>query len=344
MPSGLGKLHRVAIVGASSLLGKELKQVLEDRRFPASDVILLDENVMAGTLTEAAGEPTFIRALDEDSFEGARFAFFAGTASDAERNWRAAQSSCATVIDMTGALAATASAWIPSVASVLPPRASTGSDGSPAQTAYSSPSAAVIIACTLSAGLNKFSTQRISILLFPPVSERGQEGVEELESQTASLLSFQKIAQPVFDAQVAFNLLAGYGADAKPSLAEVRSEVARYLAGYLAGRAPVPAIQLVQAPVFYGYAFAAYAELATAVPPETLDVGFAGLGVKVAAPGDAAPTNVSVAGESEIHLARIEPDPNVAGGVWLWGAADNLRLAATNAVRIAEELVAKSSE
>ena len=54
------------------------------------------------------------------------------------------------------------------------------------------------------------------------------------------------------------------------------------------------------------------------------------------------PTNVSVAGESEIHLAPIEPDPNVESGVWLWGVADNLRLAATNAVRIAEELVAKS--
>ena len=106
MPSGHGILHRVAIVGASSLLGKELKQVLEDRNFPASDVILLDESVMAGTLTEAAGEPTFIRALEEDSFEGARFVFFAGTPADAERNWRAAQTAGATVIDLTGALSA----------------------------------------------------------------------------------------------------------------------------------------------------------------------------------------------------------------------------------------------
>ena len=47
--------------------------------------------------------------------------------------------------------------------------------------------------------------------MFPPVSERDQAGIEELESQTASLLSFREIAQPVFDAQVAFNLLARYG-------------------------------------------------------------------------------------------------------------------------------------
>src|SRR5271163_4978956 len=120
MPSGPGNSHRVAIVGASSLRGKELKQDLEDRHFPASDIILLDESVLAGTLTEAAGEPTFIRALDKDSFEGARFVFFAGTAQDAEQNWLVAQESRATVIDLTGALAASGHAadargWIPSL-------------------------------------------------------------------------------------------------------------------------------------------------------------------------------------------------------------------------------------
>ena len=63
--------------------------------------------------------------------------------------------------------------------------------------------------------------------------------------------------------------------------------------------------------------------------------------MKVGAPEDPAPTNVTVAGESEIHLARIDPDPNIAAGQWIWGVADNLRLAVVNAVRIAEELVAE---
>ncbi len=62
MASHTEKELRVAIVGASSLRGKELISVLEDRNFPARDIILLDESVKAGTLTEAAGEPTFIRA------------------------------------------------------------------------------------------------------------------------------------------------------------------------------------------------------------------------------------------------------------------------------------------
>ena len=350
MPSGPGKFYRVAIVGASSLLGKELKQVLEDRRFPSSEIVLLDESVMAGTLTEAGGEPTFIRALDEDSFEGAQFAFFAGNASDAERNWTVAQKSGATVIDITGALAAPAGAtadvisWIPSLAATLPPLPGKIGNVSATRAAYASPSAPAIIACTLAAALKAFETQRISVLLFPPVSERGPAGIEELESQTASLLSFRQIAQPVFDAQVAFNLLASYGEGSATTLRDMRNAIAGEVARYLAGRAPVPAIQLVQAPVFYGYAFAAYAEFASPAPTAQIEAALAGLGAKVAAPDEMPPTNVSVAGESEIQLAKIETDPNVSNGVWIWGVADNLRLAATNAVQIAEEVIARSTE
>jgi aspartate-semialdehyde dehydrogenase len=350
MPSGHGILHRVAIVGASSLLGKELKQVLEDRNFPASDIILLDESIMAGTLSEAAGEPTFIRALEEDSFERAHFVFFAGSPGDAERNWRTAQSKGATVIDLTGALSPAASngsaavMWIPSLASALPPASGPSASATPA--AYSSPAAPVIVACTLAAGFAKFQPKRIVLLLFAPVSDRDQSGIEELESQTASLLSFREIDRTVFDAQVAFNLLARYGEASKQRLQDVRAALARDVVRYLAGRAPAPAIQLVQAPVFYGYAFAAYADLAPSTVESLgqLEATFTGLGVKVAAPDDPSPTNVSVAGESEIHLARIEPDPSVESGAWIWGVVDNLRLTATNAVRIAEELVAKLSD
>ncbi len=343
MPSGPGKTNRVAIAGASSLRGKELKQVLEDSNFPTSDIVLLDESMMAGTLTEAGGEPTFIRALEEDSFEGARFAFFAGSPTDTARNWKAAQRSGATVIDLTGGLASveTTVAWIPSLDGLLPPRHISLGDGSSQARAYASPSTPVIIACTIAAALEKFHPQQCALVMFPPISERNEAGIEELESQTAGLLSFRPIAQPVFDAQVAFNLLSAYGHDSKISLSKERSEIARAIANYLDGRARVPAIQLVQAPVFYGYAFAAYGEIAAAEPPEQLAAAFANLGVKVSSPEDAAPTNVSVAGESEIQLARIEPDPSGATSVWLWGVADNLRLAATNAVRIAEELLEK---
>jgi len=345
MPTGASKSPRVAIVGASSLRGKELKLVLEERNFPAGDIILLDEPVAAGTLTEAGGEPAFIRALDENSFESAQFAFFTGSTRDAEQNWQSAQRSGATVIDMTGALLAAgkATSWIPSLDSVLLPRpgASASAAGKGGAMAYSSPSPGTIIACTVAAGLAKFSPSRVAIVLNLPVSERDQAGVDELESQTTNLLSFRPIDQAVFDTQVAFNMLAAFGENSKPSLADSRAAIARNVEHSLAGRATAPAIQIVQAPVFYGCAFNAFAEFAAPLSGEQLAAGLVPLGVRVSGLGELTPSNVSVVGEAEIHMGRIEADPSVPNGVWLWGVADNLRLAAVNAVRIAEALVAE---
>lgn len=124
MSPGRNQSNRVAIVGASSLRGKEVKLVLEDRNFPAGDIVLLDEPSAVGTLTEAGGEPAFIRALAETSFEDARFVFFTGSQRDTEENWRSAQSSGATVIDLTGVLASSpeATVSIPALATVFLPR------------------------------------------------------------------------------------------------------------------------------------------------------------------------------------------------------------------------------
>ena len=104
----------------------------------------------------------------------------------------------------------------------------------------------------------------------------------------------------------------------------------------------MPAIQLVQAPVFYGYAFAAFGEFASPEDVAGVDGALQKAGVKMCGGGEQAPTNVSVAGQNEIQIAHVEPDPNLPAAVWLWGVTDNLRLVAVNAARIAEELVAKS--
>jgi len=340
MPSGPVHRDRIAIVGASTLLGKELKRVLEDRNFPSSEIVLLDTSEAAGTLTEAGGEPTFVRALDEDSFEQSRFVFFAGTPADARENVSAALESGATAIDLTGgALESTGGVIsIPSLSTVLLP---VPSKPAVAGAVYFSPAAPVLIACTVSAALAKFSPPHVAITLFPPVSEFQQAGVDELESQTAGLLSFRSFSQTTFDEQVAFNLLDRLGEAAHPSLEEARRKISSATAQFLAGRAPVPAIQLIQAPIFYGYAFSACAELASAPHAEQLHAAFSSLGVRIVSADDPGPSNVSVAGEAEIHISQIRPDDSHASAFWIWGAADNLRLAAANSVRIAEDLLAK---
>ncbi len=332
---------RVAIAGASSLRGKELRQLLEDGNFPAAEVRLLDEDIAVGALTEAGYEPAVIQAVDHESFERVRFAFFAGAPAFAARHWVTAEQAGATVIDLSGGLAGVPSArrWIPALDALLPPP--------PAQTSpqvagrlFLSPSAPAIVACSLAAALAGFKVERLALVFFQPVSERGPAGIEELERQTVKLLSLQPIGQEVFDAQVAFNLLDRYGEASDARLADARSSIAREIRSYLEGRAPVPAIQLIQAPVFYSYAFTAYAELGA--QPELAEFGRAleAGGARLAGAGDAAPSNVSVAGESHLVLSQIEADPNVGRGYWLWGAADNLRLGAANAIRIAEKLLA----
>jgi len=222
MSAGTSKSSRIAIVGASTFRGKELAQVLEDRHFHISDLALLDASVQPGTLTEAVGEPTFIRSLAEDSFDGVNFAFFAGNPLDASQNLAVAHRAGATVIDMTGAVSVSgeAVAWIPSLDVELPRLPKASANVSPDATVYISPSAPVVIACTIAAALSKFQPERIAMLMFPPVSERDQVGIEELENQTRNLLAFREIGASGFDAQVAFNLLSSYGEESRPRLEE----------------------------------------------------------------------------------------------------------------------------
>jgi aspartate-semialdehyde dehydrogenase len=335
MSSGNLRAVRAGIVGASTLRGKELKVLMEERGFPAEDVRLLDDDTAAGTLTEAAGEATFIHTVTDDSFEKLDFIFFASSPEFAARHIPAALRAGARVIDLSDAVAASpeAAPWIPSLDALFPPppTARTGS------TLFSSPPAGSVVAATLSAAFASRALQRIALVLFQPVSERGQSGIEELESQTVNLLSFQPISRSVYDAQVAFNLLPQFGPECREQLSAVRKTIVDSTARYLNSRVPVPAIQVVQVPVFYSLAFSAYAEFERAVQPPDLDGALRTAGIHVQGETESVPDNISVAGESRIFASRVERDAN---GFWIWGAADNIRLAASNALSIAEKLLA----
>ncbi len=331
------KTCRLAIAGASSLRGRELKQMLEKGRFASSDIRLLDEELAAGTLTELAGEPAVIQAADDDSFESAQLVFFTGSAAFAMRHADSALRAGARVIDLSGGLAdfPGAKLWIPSFDTVLPSPAPAEPS---ANRVFLSPSTPAIVACAVSAALAPLRVERLAFVFFQPVSEAGQVGVEELESQTTRLLAFQPIGEEVFDTQVAFNLLDEYGSASSEKLSSVRRRISREAHACLNGRAVVPAIQLLHAPVFYSHAFTAYVELTGAPDASAIGQALQKAGVHVSPPDGPAVSNLSVAGEDRISVNMPARDPRVAGGFWVWGAADNFRLAAANAVRIAEKL------
>ena len=331
---------RIGIVGASTLRGKEIAQVLEDLplRVPIEELRLIDDPGLSGVLTDAGGEPAIIHGFDQDCLEGLRIVFFACDEVFAARHWAAAERAGAAVIDLSGALATVRSAFLS-----IPTLDEAHSPAAPAGTGlFHSPGAPSIVACTVASRLRGFRVHLIAAVFFQPVSENGPAGIEELEAQTVKLLSFQPIAQEVFDTQVAFNLLDRYGDASRTRLEDKRAAVARDAASYLGGRLPVPAIQLIQAPVFYGGAFSIYVEFEQPYSPEEITSALQGAGVNISKPGESAPTNVSVAGSHEISLAPVARDANVQCGYWLWGAVDNIRLAADNAVRIAEKILATS--
>src|SRR5882672_5161690 len=102
--------NQIVIAGASSLLGLELKSLLEEGRFAASEFRLLDEELAAGTLTEAGGEPVIIQPVEENSFKRARFVFFTASAAFTKANLDLARRSGALIIDLSGYSASIAEA------------------------------------------------------------------------------------------------------------------------------------------------------------------------------------------------------------------------------------------
>jgi len=333
MPSLQRDSRRIVIAGASSLLGVELKSLLEESRFAGWDLRLVDEEIAAGTLTEAGGEPAVIQPVEESSFNRARYVFFTGSFEFTLANLELAHRSGAVTIDLSGHSAAGANslAWFPGLeklrGEVLPEK--------PTRTFI--PSAVAEAMVRLSLSLQDLGLSRLTSIVFQPVSAAGKRGIEELETQTSQLLSFQSTGKQVFDAQVAFNTLDRFGPasriDLRQALAILRTEVR----SCLRGTAVVPAIQLVHVPVFYGVTFSACGELDPSVDTARVVSTCKAAGFSVLQPPET-PSNVTAAEAVAIQLAEAQVEPAKPGTWWFWGAADNVRLPAANAVKLAEKL------
>lgn len=333
MPSLERASDRIVIAGASSLLGAELRSLLEESRFAAADLRLLDEDLAAGTLTQAAGEAAVIQTVEEGSFRRAGVVFFSGSADFTRANLPAARAAGAKIIDLSGAALGDRATvpWFPKLDALRGRKFP--SDGR----TFAIPSATATSAASLALALQHVGLTRLAFTGFQPVSEAGRQGIEELESQTGQLLSFQGMGQPVFDAQVAFNLLDRFGPNSKQNLTKANERLRAETQACLGQGAMLPALRILHAPVFYGSAFSVYAELAPETKADRIVQACGDAGFIIPADG-AGPSNVSVAGEKVAQLAKPEADSARPGAWWFWGAADNIRLPAANAVKLAEML------
>ena len=331
-------LYRVAIVGAATLKGKEVAEVLDARNFPAADLKLLDDDESLGQLETVRDEVTFIQKVRAEEFRNLDVTFFASDPECTRKNWRIARDAGSAIVDLSFALeqepeAVVRSPWIErQLGQALVPELQPG----PSVVAHP----ASVVLALLALRLQKvFDVKRMVATVFEPASEHGQKGMDELHQQTVNLLSFQQMPKTIFDTQVAFNLVSRYGEQSVPALSTVESRVLKHYERIVGKQALLPSLLLVQAPIFHGHAFAIHVETDRMAEVEKVAQALAGEHVNITHGAEDAPTNVNAAGQVDIQVSVL-PDAGQQNGFWLWAAADNLRIAASTAVECAETIIA----
>jgi len=331
-------VYKIAIAGASTLLGHELKEALSDSPLAAGAFVLLDEAEAQGQLDQVGDEITFVRAIENDSFDHADFTFFAGPEALTRKHWRQALRAGSTVLDLSGALdqetgVLVRAPWLglaPSTADLFTPAVV------PAHPA------ALALALVLERMQLAAPVRFAAATLLEPASAFGRAAMDELHQQTVSLLSFQSLPRATYDAQAAYNLLGGLGESATINLGADEARIRRHYEALGDGRWPKLALQVIHAPVFHGHAFSIAVELERAVDISALEEALGGEHVDLVLEDTDSPSNLTATGQNDV-LVRLRPEkdgrnPNQASRLWIWAASDNLRLQAQNAVECALDL------
>ncbi len=321
----------VVVVGGDTLLAREIRGLLtESANAPRVQLISAAADGSA-LLAEQEDEAVVMVPLAAENLEGASVAFLAGSPASSRRTLKMNPPDGPKLIDLTGALEDQPNARLRAPLAEAEPPASNG----PVQV-IANP-AAIALTMLLSR-LAQIAKLRAAIVhVFEPASERGQRGLDELQKQTVAVLSFQKLKRDVFDAQLAFNMLAGYGEEAEEGLDLIEQRLERHLASLLAGYpdVPMPSLRVIQAPVFHGHSFSVWVELEENPGVEAIQGALTEAGFDVRP--DEPPNNVGVAGQTGLSVGAITADQNHPRACWLWMVADNLRLSAENAVAVAQE-------
>jgi aspartate-semialdehyde dehydrogenase len=319
-PHRLRKAPNIAIVGSTSLLGKELQEMLDDRALPMGRLTLLETEEYAGLLQEFAGEIQITQVISPNAFDDIDIAFFACSPEIMHSYVASGAKFPDLTIDLTQA-GLEGTVYLNGVSSSLLLRS---------QGYFVNPHPATIVIGRLLAHLQRsFTVQSAAITILEPASERGNAGVDELQEQTVSLLNFQQVEKKVFGGQLAFNILLEPDAEAR-----TERRIMDQLEKTLGSTYAKPAINAVQVPVFHSHVFSIFLNIAAGA--EELTAHFANNPDFEVHDAPGGPSPVGVVGSDKIHLARLRP---VVGGYALWAVADNLRIAASNAIQTAEHIM-----
>jgi aspartate-semialdehyde dehydrogenase len=332
MPKG----YRIAIVGASTPVGKEILKILEERGFPALEVVALEPRGSMEGHGEFLDQDIPVRHLEEGMFREMDFSFFASGPKVSMDFARAAQREGSTVIDMSVAFRMDRD--VPLVIPEINPEDIASHKGI---IACPSPGA-IQMALVLMPIHRKARVRKVVASTYQAVSDVGEGAMNELTEQITELFNFKEAGSSVFLHQIAFNVIpqagvfldSGYTSEEMGIMVEMKK---------ILGEDLKISVTTAHVPVFYGHSQSLSVETEMKISPaEVRRLLKAAPGLKVEDKPSAGvyPLPVYAAGRDECYVGRIREDLSSDNGIALWSAMDNIRKgAALNAVQVAELVI-----
>ncbi len=332
--------YRVAVVGATGAVGREMLKTLAEREFPVSEVIALASGRSAGSEISFGDKTVLkVRNLDTFDFAGCDIGLFSpGAAVSAIHAPRAAAAGCI-VIDNTSQFRMDHD--VPLVVPEVNPQAL----GKIRRGIIANPNCSTIqMVVALKPLHDKYKIKRVVVSTYQSVSGAGKEGMDELLLQSRRSLVHDQIVPQQFTKQIAFNCIPHIDRFMDDGSTKEEWKMVVETRKILDPDIKVFAT-CVRVPVFIGHAESINVEFelpVTASAARDVLRSAPGVAVMDTREDGGYMTPLECAGEDATFVSRLRKDPTVEHGLAFWCVSDNLRKgAALNAIQIAETLVAQ---
>ena len=332
--------YRIAVVGATGNVGREILQCLAERDFPTDEVTALASERSIG-VDLSFGEDDVLKVGDLAAFDfkGVDIALFSpGAKVSAEYAPRAAKAG-AVVIDNTSHFR-----MDPDVPLVVPEVNAAAIAQHTKRNIIANPNCSTIqMVMALKPLHDAAVVERVVVATYQSVSGAGKEAMDELFSQTKGIYVNDPPRREQFTKQIAFNVIPHIDVFMDDGATKEEWKLMVETKKILDPAITVTAT-CVRVPVFVGHAEAINVQFRDEIDEEqATDLLRAMPGVTVIdhRTDQGYVTPVECAGEDQVYVSRIRADSTIDNGLNMWVVSDNLRKgAALNAVQIAETLIA----
>jgi len=330
--------YRIAVVGATGNVGREILNILAERDFPADDVVALASRRSLGTEVSFGDRILKVRTIDHHDFSGTDICLMsAGSAVSKEWSPQIGAQGCV-VIDNSSAFRYDSD--VPLIVPEVNAHA-VASLGSKNIIANPNCSTAQLVVA-LKPLHDRARIKRVVVATYQSVSGAGKEAMDELFTQTRAIYVNDPVEKEKFTKQIAFNVIPHIDVFMEDGSTKEEWKMVVETKKILDPKIRVSAT-CVRVPVFVGHSEAVNLEFESPIgAEEAREILREAPGVLVVDKQEDGGyvTPVECVGDYATFVSRIREDITVENGLSLWVVSDNLRKgAALNAVQIAETLI-----